>query len=448
MAAMSRRRAREDRQAADQPALETEVASLSHEGRGIAQIDGKITFIDFALPGERVAIRHTRRRGRFDEARVETVITPSPDRVDPPCPHFGVCGGCSLQHLAPAAQIAHKQSVLLEHLAHIGKAAPERVLEPLTSATRGYRRRARLSARYVPGKGGVVVGFRERSTPYVAALESCDILPPALGALIRPLRELVTALSIRTRVPQVEVTATDEAIALVLRHLLPLSAGDEALLASFARAHGVDLYLQPGGNDSVHAFGSAAPRPLRYALPAHGVEIEFGPLDFTQINFEINRAMVDRVVDLLAPRTTDTVLDLFCGVGNFSLPLARRAGRVIGVEGEARLVERARANAVRNGIGNAEFTAGDLGGMPRALRTAGAGKWLLDPPRSGAEALLREADLAGVGRLVYVSCNPATLARDAGILVNERGLRLVAAGVMDMFPHTAHVESIALFEPR
>jgi len=431
------------RAAAAAPAV-LHVERLSAEGRGVARAGGKVTFVDGALAGETVAVRYLRRRGRFDEAVVSEVLAAAPERVAPRCPHYGVCGGCSLQHMAPAAQLAHKQALVLEQLEHQAGTAPRTVLAPLAGPVWGYRRKARLGVKHVPRKGGVLVGFRERRAPYVTELGGCDVLHPAVGRLIPALRALIGTLSVRDRVPQLEVAVGEgDAVAIVVRHLQPLSADDEAALSAFAAAHGVDFYLQPAGAESVRALGPA--RELGYRLERHGLAFSFAPTDFTQVNFELNALLVDRVLEVLAPDAAERVLDLYCGLGNFTLALARRAAEVLGVEGDAALVTRARANARANGIGNARFLAADLNAGPPALDTAFE-RVLLDPPRSGAAALVERLPLAGVQRLVYVSCSPATLARDAAILV-RRGLVLAAAGVMDMFPHTAHVESMAVFEP-
>ncbi len=446
---MTHRRRRRDASPAGappSPAVEARIESLSHEGRGVAHVGGKTTFVEGGLPGETVELRYLRRRGRFDEAIVTAVLVAAATRREPGCVHYGMCGGCALQHLEPAAQIAHKQGVLLEQLRHAAGVAPAAILPPLVAAPWGYRRKARLGVRRVPKKGGVLVGFRERHSPYVAVLDACPVLAPAASALIPALKAMIGSLSVSDRVPQVEVAVTDDAVALLLRHLAPLTAADGQVLAAFAAGHGVDLWLQPDGPASVHPLDGTAPRPLAYRLPHHDVEIRFGPADFTQVNFEINAQLVDRVVELLAPRADEHLLDLFCGLGNFTLPLARRAGAILGVEGDAGLVGRARENARHNGIANATFEVADLAGTPRLLTDTGYARVLLDPPRSGAESVVRTLNLDALERMVYVSCNPATLARDAGILVRERGLTLVQAGVMDMFPHTAHVESIAVFE--
>ena len=433
------------------PSAVTEIADivdLSHEGRGITHVGGKATFIDDALPGERVEWRRMKRSRNFDEGRLEQVITPSPDRVVPGCVHFGVCGGCVLQHLSSEKQLAFKEQQLFESLERIGRVMPRERLPALQADTWHYRRRARLAARWVPKKQKTVVGFRERSTTFITDLKTCAVLTPAVAALIEPLSVLITAMSVRDRVPQIEVSHADATIALVIRVLSPLTEDDRALLANFARAHQVELYVQPGGYDTITKF-EGEPQTLFYRLPQFDVTIAFQPADFIQINARLNERMVDRALALLDPTADDEVLDLFCGLGNFSLPLARRARHVVGVEGESGLVERARQNARLNGIENAEFFTGNLAAedlrlLPWANRSFA--KVLLDPPRAGARETLPIVAASGARRVVYVSCHPGSLARDAGLLVQEHGFALVAAGVMDMFPHTAHVESIAVFE--
>ena len=427
--------------------FETLVENLSHDGRGVARVDGKTVFVADALPGERVRAKLLRRHRDFDEAQVEEVLQASPDRVAPRCPHYGVCGGCVLQHMAPAAQIAAKQNVLAQNFARIGHVEPARWLAPLTAGEWGYRRRARLSVKHVPKKGKTLVGFRERDPRFVADLAHCDVLDPALGEHLDALGALLNTLEGAAAIPQIEFSAGDDARALVFRHLQPLAQGDLDKLRAFGRQFGFAMLLQPGGIDSVHALEGDVPE-LYYALPEFDVRLAFSPVGFVQVNAELNRKMIHHALDLLQPAPGDRVLDLFCGLGNFSLPLARRAAQVCGVEGDASLVTRARANAAANGIGNAEFFVGDLAGEVRASAWARA-DWdmlLLDPPRSGADVLLKQLPGKSVRRVVYVSCHPASLARDAGTLVREHGFRLEAAGVMDMFPHTGHVESIALFE--
>lgn len=435
------------RPAAEAPGAElpvVRVEDLNHEGRGVARRDGKAVFVDGALPGETVKLRITRRRPRYDSADLVEVVVPSPQRVAPPCAVFGVCGGCRLQHLAPAAQVAAKQRRLLDDLARLGGVTPERVLPPVTGPLWGYRRRARLGVRRVPKKGGVLVGFRERAKRYIADMDACPVLVPQVGEDLVPLRELVGSLSIADRIPQIEVAAGDERCALVFRHLLPLAGDDLARLEAYGRARDLDIWLQPGGPDSVTPL-RGAPR-LYYRLPDFDLTIGFLPTDFIQVNAEVNRRAVTLAMDLLDPRPGQRALDLFCGLGNFTLPLARRGARVLGLEGEAGLVARARENAAANGL-DARFETADLYDPERLGTRLGAGwdRVLLDPPRTGAMEVVKQLDRARAGRIVYVSCNPATLARDSRVLVHVHGYRLAAAGVLDMFPHTQHAEAIALF---
>lgn len=427
--------------------FEADIESMGHDGRGLARVEGKATFIHGALPGERIRFRYLGRKRHHDEGQAVAVLRAAPERTEPRCSHFGVCGGCSLQHVDSAAQVAAKQAVLLDNLRQIGHVAPTEVLPPLRNDEPwGYRRKARLGVKDVVRKGRVLVGFRERGSSLVAALDHCHVLHPRVGALLPQLGALVESLAIRRRLPQIEMAMDDEQCVLILRVLDPPDAVDRARLLAFQREHGIVFYLQPGGPDSVIPLDEAV--ALRYSLPAHGVTLGFEPGDFTQVNSEMNRQMVDRALDLLDPNTGDDVLDLFCGIGNFTLPIARRCAAVVGVEGDAALVERARLNAVRNGVGNAEFHVADLYAerSPESWTRRVFTKALLDPPRSGALEVLPLLARLGVERLVYVSCYPGTLARDAGELVGNLGYRLVSAGVMDMFPHTAHVESIALFE--
>jgi 23S rRNA (uracil1939-C5)-methyltransferase len=405
-------------------------------------------FIDGALPGEEVTFRYARHRGRFDEATVVEVLAASAERVEPRCRHFGDCGGCSLQHLAPAAQVRVKQERLLEALTHFGRVHPGSVLEPLTGPEWGYRRRARLSGHHRHERGRFELGFRGRRSHRLTALEVCEVLTPSVGQRLGGLAVLLESLDARDRVPQVEVAAGDLDTALVIRHLVPLGAADRERLRVFAEETGLQVYVQPGGVETVAPLWPAAPRPLSYRLAEWDVELRFLPTDFTQVNGGINPALVRLALDLLAPRPTDRVGDLYCGLGNFTLPLARRAGRVVGVEGDAGLIARARENAGRNGLENVELHAADLAapGGARAWLAPAVDRLLLDPPRSGALEVVRGLAPPYPERIVYVSCNPETLARDAGELVRAHGYRLTRAGVIDMFPHTAHVESIALFE--
>jgi 23S rRNA (uracil1939-C5)-methyltransferase len=426
---------------------EVEVTDLSHDGRGVARIDGKAVFVRGALPGERATVRIVRRKRSFDEAEVVTLHNRSPDRVEPRCAHYGQCAGCSLQHLSPEAQIAAKQHVLAENFERIGKVAPERWLAPLTDSPWGYRRKGRLSVKHVAKKGRVLVGFRETNPRFVADVRRCEVLDPHLGTRIEALGDMLGTLEAAAQIPQIEFAAGDDGMALVVRHLAPLGQGDRDALVGFAREHGFAIYLQPGGLDSVHPLWPESPS-LSFTLPDAQVTLAFEPLDFVQVNAGMNRRMITQALELLAPEPDDRVLDLFCGLGNFTLPVARHAAQVEGVEGDTDLVRRAAANAVSNGIDNARFHVADLFEDHRHAAWARA-DWdmlLLDPPRAGADKVLAYLPGKHARRVVYVSCHPGSLARDAQILVGMHGFRLAAAGVMDMFPHTAHVESIALFE--
>jgi 23S rRNA (uracil1939-C5)-methyltransferase len=432
-----------------EPVSGVAIESLAHDGRGVAHLDGKAVFIDGALPGEVVSFEYLVSRRKFDEGRVTEVQQPSPDRVEPKCPHFGLCGGCSLQHMEPAAQIRAKQQVLLDNLGHIGKVEPEAVLPPLTGPVWGYRTKGRLGVKDVLKKGKVLVGFREKRSTYVADLSRCEVLHPSVGEKFRELSGLIEQLEARARIPQIEVAVTEATTALVFRHLDPLSAADTEKLKQFAVDQQLQIYLQSAGPDSVQPLWPEQ-HTLSYRLPVQAIEIQFRPTDFTQINAAINEQMIARVLELLALEKTDRVLDLFCGLGNFTLPMARQAGAVVGVEGESGLVSRARENAALNAIDNATFYTANLAEDHAETSWAGGAynKVLLDPPRSGAAEVLDMLGNIRPDRIVYVSCHPGSLARDAGRLVNEKGYRILAAGVMDMFPHTAHVESIALFEPQ
>ena len=429
-------------------ALRARVEDLTHDGQGVARVDGKVTFIDGALPGEEVTFRYERRRGRFDEARLLEVLEPSPDRVEPRCPHFGTCGGCSLQHLSGEAQVRRKERRLLNDLVHIGRVEPRAVLPPLTGPLWGYRHRARLSCRYLGRQGRLGLGFRERRSQRIALLSRCEVLAPAVGQRVEALRAALETLDVRAQVPQVEVAVGDGQAAVVVRHLAPLGAADRGRLRAFGEGHGIQVQVQPRGPDSVTTLWPDDPPPLAYRLPAWGLELRFRGTDFIQVNPGINAGMVALALDLLEVGPGDRVLDLYCGLGNFTLPMARRADRVLGVEGDPALVARARENARANGLDNVEVAVADLN------QTLDGAPWLdppprcvlLDPPRSGAAEVVRVLRPPYAERLVYVSCNPETLARDAGELARAHGYRLSRVGILDMFPHTAHVESIALFE--
>ena len=439
-----------------------EVESLDLEGRGVARPGGKVTFIAGALPGERVVCERTRSKPSYDTARLVDVLRSSSLRAEPRCPHFGLqqgaCGGCAMQHLQPRAQVAIKQRVLEDTLWHVGRVRPELVLRPIEGPAWGYRQRARLAVRDVAKKGSVLVGFHERASSYVAEMRECPVLPPPVDKLIVPLRELVGRLSVRRRLPQIELAmggeGVDRRIVLVVRHLEPLLEEDRDILRTFAAREGVSIWLQPGGPATAQPLDGDA--RLAYTLDEFGVTLPFHPTDFTQVNHVINAVLVRRALRLLEVEPQHAVVDFFCGLGNFTLPLARRARRVIGIEGHAGLVQRATAAAHQNGLAEVAafetanlvgFQAGDW--MRLVGMLGGVDRVLVDPPREGALELVRT--LAGStvapGRLVYVSCNPATLARDCAVLVQEGGWRLRAAGVVNMFPHTAHVESIAVLEP-
>ena len=423
------------------------IESLSHEGRGIAHINGKAVFVDTALPGEEVRIRFTRGHARYSEARVVEIIRPSPERIPARCLHFTLCGGCSLQHVDQEFQIAHKQQTLLEQLQHIGGIAPEEILPPLTGPLWGYRRRARLAVKYVDGKQKVLVGFREKSSPFIAEINRCETLHPAVGLILEDLRQLIGGLSIMRQVPQIEAAVADNATALVFRHLAEPSTSDLARLRDFERDRNILLFLQSGGPESIRPLSPERTVSLIYTLPGYGIDFEFLPTDFIQINHEINHKMVGLALQLLALDQQDEVLELFCGLGNFSLPMAKWCKHVTAVEGDRGLIERAGGNARRNAIENVSFHVADLAGVdvPANFIDRDYHKVFLDPPRTGAADIIKRMSFSGTERVVYVSCNPATFARDAGLLVRDKGFRLYQVGVMDMFPHTAHSESMALF---
>lgn len=429
-----------------------QIDDLAHDGRGIGRLAGKAVFVAGALPGETVRIRRARRGARHDEATLLEVVAPSPERVAPPCPAFGRCGGCALQHLEPAAQVRAKERELAAQLLRIGRVSAQATLPALTGPVLGYRRRARLGAHFLARENRAIVGFRGQQSNRLEGLESCPVLAEPAGTLIAPLAALIATLDARARLPQIEVAVTEAATVLVLRTLDELGAEDLERLRAFGSRHSVEFWLQPGGPATAVALDPPG-RTLSYRLPAFDVVIEFGPVDFVQVNAALNERMVDRAVELIDARPGDAVLDLYCGLGNFTLPLARRAGSVLGVEGEASLIARARANARLNGLGNARFAVANLSDDFEARRELEP--WtrdpfdlvLLDPPRAGALGVLPLIGRGRPRRVVYISCHPGTLARDAGILVHQHRFRLVAAGVMDMFPHTAHLESIAVFEP-
>lgn len=425
------------------------IESLDHEARGIARLDGKTIFVDGGLPGETVEYASFRRKPNYELAHLVSVLRPSTARVEPRCPHFAICGGCAMQHMDPPAQLAAKQRVLEDSLWHIGRVRPETILPPIQGAAWGYRHRARLAVRKVPSKGGMLIGFHERKSSYIADIRSCDILPPHVSNLLLPMRELFSALSIADRLPQIEIAVGEHCTAVSLRILQTLTAADERLLRAFAERHGIVFYLQPKGPDSVYRFHPQSAPPLSYSLPEFGLELEFQPTDFTQVNHAVNQVLVRRALRLLDPQPGERIADMFCGLGNFTLPIASLGARVVGIEGSPALVQRGRESAKAHGLDErVEFAVANLFDCTEAS-VAALGcfdKMLIDPPREGAVELLKALGSAAPKRIVYVSCNPATLARDAAVLVSVKGYRFVAAGAVNMFPHTAHVESIAVFE--
>jgi len=424
------------------------IESLDHEGRGVAHVEGKTIFIEGALPGEEVEYSSFRKKPSYEQATAMSILRPSAQRIEPRCRHFGICGGCSMQHLEPAAQAAAKQRVLEDAFWHIGRLHPEVLYPAIYGPSWGYRKRARLSVRLVPKKGGVLVGFHEKRSSFVADMDSCEVLPANISALLPELQRLIMALSIPDRIPQIEVAIGDSQQVLVLRVLEPPSTADESMLRDFADRHELVIYLQSGGPGTLALFHPQDAPPLAYTLPEFAIELRFSPLDFTQVNHGINRMLVRRAVALLAPEKHERIADMFCGLGNFTLPIARSGARVIGVEGAAALVAQARANAAVNGLeGTTDFRVANLfEATAESLAELGRfDKMLIDPPRDGAISLVRALGDEAPSRIVYVSCSPATLARDAAVLVQEKGYRLRGAGIANMFPQTSHVESIALF---
>ena len=426
---------------------EARVVALDDEGCGLAKVNGMSVRVDGALEGERVVIDVRRKRRRLSEAKLIDVLEPSPQRVQPSCEYFHLCGGCRFQHLRIESQRARKQRVLERALSAHGVPAPRKWCPAITASELGYRRKARLAVKFVPGKGGALVGFREKRGRLIADIRRCEVLLPAVGERIQLLRELVSGLSAPDRIPQIEMAAGDDDTALVFRHLDPLSQADLEALRGFARRHGLRLYLQPGGLDSIAPLWPPNPPPLRYRIPEFELDLAFEPADFVQVNAAVNRALVSRAVSWLDPAPFDRVLDLYCGIGNFSLALARRGGSVTGVEASANMVATARSNAESNAIANAHFRITDLEdpGQVAQLLAGGFSGMLLDPPRSGAACVVTQLAPPYPARVVYVSCSPESFARDAAILSGEHGYRLESAGIVDMFPHTRHVELIGLF---
>lgn len=447
---MARRR---NRKKLDLTPREIQIDSMAHDGRGVGRgEDGKVVFVDFALPGEKVVYIPVMNRKSYLFGTTLEVLEPSEHRIEPKCPVFGDCGGCVLQHLDENIQIKYKQQQLLENFKKIGDVEPEALLEPMTDKHWGYRRRARLGAKFVPKKGGMIIGFRERNTSYIQPTDKCEVLYPEVSAMFPDLRETLEKTSCNDKIPQVEISVADNAVVMIVRHLETFVQNDLDLLTEFAKRNQVQLFLQPGNLKSVHPLYPEKPDALFFELKEFDIKIEFLPTDFIQVNGGINEQLVSRAIELLDIQKDDRVLDLFCGVGNFTLPLARCSDHVVGVEGDQALVNRAIHNGQLNGLSGVEFHFGDL--FKEDMNAESHGDWLeqkfdkilLDPPRSGAAEMIKRLPAFGASKVVYVSCGPATLARDAGVMVNEHGYRMTYAGVIDMFPHTAHVESIAVFE--
>ncbi len=455
---MRRNRNRSYQNPADNPILQATIESLDQEGRGVAHVNGKTIFIDGALPNELVRHQSQQIKPSYEVAKTIEVLKQSNQRVTPKCPHYGLCGGCKLQHMDAGAQVAAKQRMLEADLWHIGKVKADNMLPPLYGPTWGYRHKARLSVKYVEKKQRVLVGFNEKATRYVADMNSCEVLVPEVSALIAPLQDLIVQLSIRDKLPQIELAVGEadqknghegNVIVLIFRIMDVLTTNDEALFKAFADLHQIQVWTQTKGPDTIKPFWPLNAEQLQYSLPEFALTYPFKPNEFTQVNPQINQVMIRRAMQLLKPQAAETIADFFCGIGNFTLPIARSGAQVLGLEGLANLVERANESAHLNNISNVKFGVADLFKMTaESLVELGKfDKWLIDPPRDGAFELVKAISPdTSPARIVYVSCNPATLARDAGVLVREKGYRLSAAGVINMFPHTAHVESIALFE--
>lgn len=447
---MGRRR---NRKKLDLTPREISIESMAHDGRGVGRgEDGKVVFVDYALPGEKVRFVPVMNRKSYLFGSTIEVLEASEHRIEPKCEVFGQCGGCVLQHLDERVQIQYKQQQLLENFKKIGDVQPDELLTPMTGEHWGYRRRARLGAKFVPKKGGMIVGFRERNSSYIQPTERCEVLYPEVSALLPQLRATLEQTSCNDKIPQVEISVADNATVMIVRHLQTFLQNDLDLLTEFARKHQVQIFLQPGNLKSVHPLYPENPAPLFYEFSEFDIKVEFLPTDFIQVNAGINQQLVSRTIELLDLQEHDRVLDLFCGVGNFTLPLARHSQHVVGVEGDQALVNRALHNKELNGLPGVNFYFGDL--FKEDMSASSHGDWLdqkfdkilLDPPRSGAAEMVKRIPQFEPSKIVYVSCGPATLARDAGVLVNEHGYRMTQAGVIDMFPHTAHVESIAVFE--
>lgn len=427
------------------------ITALSHDGRGVATIDGKTTFVSGAIASEKVLCAMTKKHRRYNEAMVTEVIEPSPSRVTPQCQHFSICGGCTLQHISTDAQIRFKQNTLLEQLKHFGNAVPKILLEPITGNPWHYRRKARLGVRYVIKKEKLLVGFREKFSNYLTDIQSCLTLDARIGLKITDLADTIKQLQQYDAIPQVEVAAGDDNVALVFRHMTPLSEKDKEIIIHFGKKNQFHIYFQPNPPEPIKKmWPDDSEERLQYTLPDYDLTLAFHPLDFIQINAEINQKMIGQAIQLMDPKPEDTILDLFCGLGNFTLPLSRFAKKIMGVEGSNEMVKRAKENAVRNHIENVEFHMANL--MEPPLSTTWMKQHyhtiLLDPPRTGAKEIIAFFPSFHAKKIIYVSCNPATLARDAGLLIHSHGYDLKKVGVIDMFPHTSHIETIALFEKR
>ena len=443
---MARRRSRKKK--LPETPVKVTIESLAHDGRGVTHVDGKVVFIDEALPGEELEFIYTDSRRDYAEGRVENLHTKAEERVEPECPHFGSCGGCSFQHVKDEAQIVFKQNLLKEQFSRIGKVEIPQIWEPLTGPHWGYRRKARMGVKYVAKKGRVLVGFRERRNPFLAEIESCKVMHPSVGEKLMDLSEMIGGLTVKDKIPQIEVAIGDHDCVLAFRVLEPPTAEDKERMRAFGQQHNMSICLQSKGPDTIVPIEGGPEIVPTYALPEQNIEFKFRPAMFTQVNYEINKKMVSRVIEALDLNENDNVLDLFCGLGNFTLPMATKAGHVVGVEGDQPLVNHAIENARLNGLENVEFYVADLSKdlSDQVWAKQKFNKVMLDPSRAGASEVLHNLKHWNPDLIMYVSCNPSTLARDAGILVNELGYRIVKAGVMDMFPQTGHVESIALFE--
>lgn len=427
--------------------IELTIKSLSHEGRGVAQLNGKTIFVDGALPDEKVRCEYTKKHKRFDEARVIDIIESSPFRVEPQCPHFMICGGCNLQHVDADQQITLKQQTLLEQLQHFGSIIPETILPPLRGENWGYRSKGRLGVKYVEKKQSLLVGFHEKNGRYIADLSTCEVLDPRVGHQITALKQLISGLSVYRQLPQIEIAADENKVALIFRHLADLSHDDKVKLIQFGKEMQFDIYCYPNPPQQLYRlWPDSGEEYLQYQLTDHNVTLQFYPTDFTQVNNSVNQKMVNLALELLELNASDKVLDLFCGLGNFTLPIARKCQSVIGIEGSHAMVKRAQDNAKLNEISNTAFYKADLADVKLndSWMQQQFDKILLDPPRTGALEIIQQFPRWSAKRIVYISCNPATLARDVGELVHKQGYQLIKAGVLDMFPHTKHVESIAL----